>query len=219
MMGEVVGKAASICVKNGCQPRDVYATYFYELKDLMQLPGRARRATVHDAIDPNAALPDIALHPAPRRMPGGGGGSGKGIDPKKLEGIVVDDAAARLTGDWATGSNLDGFVGEAYRYASGGGTPEKTAAFEFQAPTSGQYEVRFYYAAHENRSHDAPVTVHSADGEKTIAVNESVPAPGKGFIVLGTFRFEAGKPASVSVTTRGATGTVSVDAIQLVPVK
>ena len=43
MIGEVVGKAASICVKNECSPRDVYERYFGELKELLQLPGAARR--------------------------------------------------------------------------------------------------------------------------------------------------------------------------------
>ena len=35
MMGEVVGMAASVCHKNACQPRDVYATHLDQLKELM----------------------------------------------------------------------------------------------------------------------------------------------------------------------------------------
>ena len=35
MMGEVVGMAASICKKHGCDPRDVYKSHLDELKDLM----------------------------------------------------------------------------------------------------------------------------------------------------------------------------------------
>lgn len=35
MMGEVVGMAASICKKHGCNPRDVYTTHLDELKELM----------------------------------------------------------------------------------------------------------------------------------------------------------------------------------------
>ena len=50
MMGEVVGKAASICVKHTCKPRDVYEKYFDELKELMNLPGKARRNTVNDPL-------------------------------------------------------------------------------------------------------------------------------------------------------------------------
>ena len=35
MMGEVVGMAASICKKHGCNPRDVYKSHLDELKGLM----------------------------------------------------------------------------------------------------------------------------------------------------------------------------------------
>jgi hypothetical protein len=50
MMGEVVGKAASICLLRGCDPRDVYERYWPELADLFQLPGKARRTTLSDPI-------------------------------------------------------------------------------------------------------------------------------------------------------------------------
>jgi hypothetical protein len=50
MMGEVVGKAASICLQKNCLPRDVYASYFDELKALMNLDPSARRLTVNDPI-------------------------------------------------------------------------------------------------------------------------------------------------------------------------
>jgi len=36
MMGEVVGMAASICKKHGCDPRGVYADHLDELKALME---------------------------------------------------------------------------------------------------------------------------------------------------------------------------------------
>lgn len=36
MMGEVVGMAASVCAKRGVYPRDIYTTYFEDLKALMR---------------------------------------------------------------------------------------------------------------------------------------------------------------------------------------
>ena len=36
MMGEVLGMAASVCKKHSCGPRDVYAKYLPELKELLQ---------------------------------------------------------------------------------------------------------------------------------------------------------------------------------------
>ena len=43
MMGEVVGMAASLCVRHGVTPRGVYQSHLEELKALMQrgVPGRA----------------------------------------------------------------------------------------------------------------------------------------------------------------------------------
>lgn len=47
MMGEIVGKAASICVRNGTTPRGVYEKHLPQLKELMELPGSARRESVN----------------------------------------------------------------------------------------------------------------------------------------------------------------------------
>ena len=58
MMGEVVGKAASICVLNDCTPRQVYQSHWNQMDELLKLPGKARRQTIHDKIViPPDALP------------------------------------------------------------------------------------------------------------------------------------------------------------------
>jgi hypothetical protein len=46
MMGEVVGKAASVAVKRGTTPRGVYANHWREMDELLSLPGGARRTSV-----------------------------------------------------------------------------------------------------------------------------------------------------------------------------
>ena len=42
MMGEIVGKAASICIKHNTSPREVYEKYLDELQTLMRTPGSKR---------------------------------------------------------------------------------------------------------------------------------------------------------------------------------
>ena len=218
MEGEVVGKAASICIKDECLPRDVYYHHLDELKELMNLPGRARRATVKDAINPDAPLPDIAQHRAARRMPGGGE-SNTGVDPKTLPGIVIDPTQVKLTGQWTAGTGLPGFIGAHYLYANSG-KEEKSARFEFTVPTTGRYEVRFANAPHENRAMNAQITVVSAEGEKTLSVDERAASPLEhGFVSLGVYRFDAGTPGAVIVSTKGANGLVAVNAIQLLAEK
>ncbi len=55
MMGEVVGKAASVAVKHGSTPRGVYENHWAELDELLKLPGKARRTTLADPIEIPAA--------------------------------------------------------------------------------------------------------------------------------------------------------------------
>jgi hypothetical protein len=208
MMGEVVGKAASICTKYACAPREVYAKHLDELKALMQLPGKARRATVKD--EPVAPAGAEAA-PAPAAAPAAGGTA-----PASLPGIVVDDAQAKRTGSWQSGTGLPGYVGEDYRYDNRKG--DATARFEFRVPKDGRYDVRLAYRPHENRATNAPVAIETAEGEKAAIVNQKKdpPLPG-GFVSLGAFRFEAGKAGAVVVSNKGADGHVCIDAVQVVP--
>jgi hypothetical protein len=93
MIGEVVGKAASIALKNGATPREVYERYFGELKELLALHGAARRETLDGPI----RLPDGFIPPpsAPATKTTGA----TGFDPAKLSGLVLDDSQAKLTGE------------------------------------------------------------------------------------------------------------------------
>jgi hypothetical protein len=104
MMGEVVGKAVSLCVKYKRTPRDVYDSHLNELKELMRLPGLARKETVNSKI----VIPqDIPEPPPPAE---------NSIPIYSLQGIVIDDTQAKLTGNWGTGQSLSNYVGAGYRY-------------------------------------------------------------------------------------------------------
>ena len=207
MMGEVVGKAAAIAVQRGGTPRDVYAKYWKELDSLLQLPGRARRATLE--------APFQIAGPAPSPVDDTGGRGG-GISPINLPGIVIDNKAAQLTGKWEPGANLE-HIGPDYVYARG---PGHRAVFAFTVPTAGRYEVRFATAAHENRASNTAVVVRHADGTTPATLNQRQPAPiGGRWISLGFFNFKAGQPAAVEVDATGADGNVHLDAVQILPAK
>jgi ribulose 1,5-bisphosphate synthetase/thiazole synthase len=207
MMGEVVGKAAWICVRHHTTPRGVYEQYLDILKDLMNKPGAMRRDALEgDLYLPANAkkLPDTAL-------------SSDSIDPKKLEGIVIDDTEAELNGKWAHGEGLKTYVGEHYSYGSDKGA---SARFAFSVKQTGSYEVRIFFQPHENRAKTAPVSVLSADGEKTVTVNQTKAAPlPQGAYSLGTFKFTAGEESAVIFRTAGAGGNVHLDAVQVLPAK
>jgi ribulose 1,5-bisphosphate synthetase/thiazole synthase len=207
MMGEVVGKAAWICVRHHTSPRGVYEQYLDILKDLMNQPGAMRRDTLEAALymPANAKkLPEAA-------------DAGDSIDPKKMDGIVIDDEDAELTGTWSKGEGLKPYVGAHYSYGSAKGA---SARFSFAVKESGNYEVRTYWQPHANRGKTVPVTIISADGEKTVTIDQSKPASGKsGAHSLGTFKFNAGEEGAVVIRTEGAKGNVHLDAVQVVPAK
>ena len=63
MMGEVVGMAASICKKHGCNPRDVYTTHLGELKELMTKGvGDGKKHPRQDYNCQSSLDPDIKKH-------------------------------------------------------------------------------------------------------------------------------------------------------------
>ncbi len=207
MMGEVVGKAAAVAIQRNTTPRGVYEKHWKEVDSLLQLPGRARRATLE------APFQISGPAPGPVDDTGGRGGSSSLTN---LKGIVVDNKAAKLTGTWNSGAGLE-HIGSDYAYARGAG---HTATFPFTVPTDGRYEVRFATAPHENRASNTAVTVRHADGAAAITVNQKKPATiDKLWISLGTFRFKAGQPATVEVDAATANGNAHIDAIQVLPAK
>ena len=211
MIGEVVGKATSVALKNHCTPREVYERYFPELQTLMQQPGAARRKTLEDPI----ALPAGYVAPSAAKEVGEEGSAG--LDIKKLPGLALDESQAKLSGKWTAGHGIEGYHGTGYHYR--GAKETDGARYEFTVKEAGIYEVRVAHQPHQNRATNTPVTIETADGKKTATINQRIAAPDKGFVSLGKFRFEAGKPAVVIVGDGPADGNVHADAVQLLPVK
>jgi hypothetical protein len=143
----------------------------------------------------------------------------RGPDSSKLPGIVMDDAKATLTGDWVTSSAQGGIDGS-YRHDGNSDKGHKSARFVLHVPKDGRYEVRFAYTPHANRATNVPVTVESAEGSKTIMVNERVGPPiDRAFIPLGAFSFVTSKPVVIGVSNANTDGFVVIDAVQLLPAR
>jgi hypothetical protein len=138
-----------------------------------------------------------------------------GVAPSRLEGIVVDDEQATVTGSWSHGSSMGKWVGSGYLHDGNARDGKATACFEAKLPTAGRYEVRLAYAANPNRASNVPVVVRHAGGEKTVLVNQKqTPAVDGLFVSLGEFEFSAESPAAVVVCNRDTDGHVIVDAVQ-----
>ena len=204
MMGEVVGKAASICTARSCSPREVYTNYLSELDKLLNLPGKARRATTTDEI----TIPKDILPLA------GKFGPATGLDIAKLKGIVVDDKDAVRKGKWTVGTGLKGYVAYGYQYA--GANSKSSMRFEVKVPKAGKYEIRIAYREHPNRGKTVPVKVIVEGTATESRVNMTQPPKlENGFHSLGVFEIGASKTAVVEISTKESSGTVHADAVQV----
>ncbi len=203
MMGEVVGKAASVCKYYQCSPREVYQKYFEELKILLELPGRARRKTVRDKIV-------IEGEPIPRMR-------GKSTPLSQLKGIVIDNISAEITGKWTSAAGQKYFVNSGYLYIPG--HKKASVRFPVKVNKSGRYEVRISYTPHENRSSTTTVIVKSLQSKKTIIVNQQKkPNINKTFVSLGFFFFDQDQTGYVTIRSGNTKGNVVADAVQVIAV-
>ena len=211
MMGEVVGKAASVAVKHGTTPRGVYEKHWAEMDELLQLPGKAHRATLSAPIEvPADALPLAGPHGPP-----------SGIDPAELatrrKAVVKDDRDAAREGKWTEGSGLKGYVGHGYHYAAA--DSGATIRYELKPPAAGMYEVQVGWQPHENRGSAVPVLVETAEGRSSVRLDMQKPAPlPDGFGSAGRVMLGTGDSCVVVIGTDAAKGNAHADAVMLVPV-
>ena len=140
-----------------------------------------------------------------------------GLDPAKLDGLVIDDTAAKKKGNWTSGTGLKGFVGHGYLYST---DSNASIRFKFEAPSTGKQEIRLAWLPHENRGKHVRVTVVAGEESKSLKVDMTRPAPLKNnFFSLGTFDLKKGTACHVEVKAGDAGGHAHVDAVQIVPAK
>ena len=139
---------------------------------------------------------------------------------KDLPGIVVDDAQAKKVGEWKTSTYSGSYVGDGYIHDEDKSKGEKTLTFHPMIPKTGKYEVRLAYSASANRCDKVPVTIFSADGEKTVHVDEKKAPEIEGlFHSLGQYTFEKSGQGFVIIDTEGTKGHVIADAVVFIPVE
>lgn len=141
-------------------------------------------------------------------------------DPASLPGIVVDETAAELTGDWQYSTHTPPYVGLGYLHDMKAGKGAKSVTFTPTLPKGGWYEVRLAHCYNIRRATNTPVTIHHADGDTTVRINQQEEPPHAHlFRTLGTFRFVAGRTAWVRISTDGTdpAKVVIADAVQFLP--
>jgi hypothetical protein len=146
-------------------------------------------------------------------------GGARRIDPATLAGIVVDDPAAKQTGNWKESSATGPHVGTGYLHDGNENKGKMSVRFTPRLPKAGRYEVRLFYPPASNRATNTVVVITSADGEKKILLDQRKSWPGDAGVKLGVFVFEAGDEGHVEIRNDGTDGHVVADAAQFVAAK
>lgn len=148
--------------------------------------------------------------------PGASSSTQFSIDPKKLEGIVIDNAQAKLVGRWLQSSTVGPYVGTEYLHDDNKDQGKNSVTFTPNLPVAGVYDVLVIYSPNPNRASNVPVDVVSAEGKKTVTMNQK---RGGDWTKIFTGRFDAGENGSVTIRTDGANGHVIADAVRFVSAK
>ena len=138
--------------------------------------------------------------------------------PQALEGIVVDETAAKLEGKWQYSTHTPPYVGLGYLHDQKQGKGRSSVTYTPKLPTAGLYEVRLSHCYNIRRSTNTPVTIHHADGESTMRINQQeTPEHKQLFRTLGRFKFPKGSEGWVRISTDGTDGKyVIADAVQFI---
>ena len=144
----------------------------------------------------------------------------RGIDPKSLKGIVLDDTDAKLTGDWKESGAAKSFLGDGYTHDGNAKDGKASARFETKLPKAGKYRVFLASPPNSNRASNAPVEIVHAGGVQRLKLNMKEPktADGVFWFDLGAFDFAAEQPAVVIITNAGTDGYVVIDGVRWLPV-
>ena len=143
-----------------------------------------------------------------------------GIRKSRPVGVVVDDQAAILQGDWAPGNRSDGYIDRGYHISQAVGS---RAEYLIIAPRDGHYELRMHYVAHRSLGDSVPVAVRRGGSEtKRLVSLRSPPVASDtsfdgGSKLIGRYRLSRDEVLVVTMHHTESGGVVCADAIVLRP--
>lgn len=131
------------------------------------------------------------------------------IEPPLLNGVQVDDTAAKTTGEWLPGASGD------YVHDGNAEKGSKSITFAPNLPSDGAYDVFLKWTQNRNRATNVPVEIISASGKQTVTVNQREKG---GWVKIATGNFKAGNSGSLTISNKDTDGHVIADAARWVPV-
>lgn len=166
---------------------------------------------------------DIRIVPPFEREIGPQGTATHGIDlaSNRLTGSVIhykDEKHVKTNGIWEP-KTVNGMWGLfRFNYLVGTAAVPSEATYTLPIPDDGIYQISLLYPSGKDRAANVPVTIRHADGKEELKWDMRKGSKNGFSVVVGTYRFEKGKPATVTLSTRDADGIVIADGVAFVKV-
>jgi hypothetical protein len=166
---------------------------------------------------------DTRIVPPFEQELGPGGKASHGIDlaSNRLTGSVIqhkDHKHVKTRGKW-TPKTVNGMWGLfRFDYLVGTAETPSEATYTLPIPEDGIYQISLLYPAGKDRASNVPVTIRHADGQAELSWDMRKGSKNGFSVELGKYPFQAGKPATVTLATRGTDGLVIADGVALVKV-
>lgn len=133
--------------------------------------------------------------------------------------MITDNAATSgvvTTGTWTASTNSVGYYGANYVHDGATGKGTRSIRFNAELPCDGTYEVYTRWISGSNRANNVPYTITTATGAQVVVKDQTT--QGGQWVQLGTYYFNEGSNASVTVSNTGtAEGKyVVADAVRFV---
>ena len=142
----------------------------------------------------------------------------RGVDPKTIKGIVMDDTEAKVTGTWTESAAAKSFLGDGYSHDGNTKDGKCSLRFEPKLTKPGKYRLMLASPPNSNRATNAPVEVQYAGGVKKFKVDLRSPKPGEGLFWIDLGEYECGNDTAITISNTGTDGYVVVDGARWVPV-
>ena len=129
---------------------------------------------------------------------------------------MVDDTAAKMEGDWTSGTGLKNYVGYGYQYAGAG--KGAVATFKLVPRKAGQYNIQIFSQAHPNRSTRTPVSIRRGDFVREYKIDQRSKTKDD-IITIDQMKLSPDQEVIVTIGTDGVDGNVHIDAVRLLEAK
>ncbi len=134
-----------------------------------------------------------------------------------LRGIVVDDSAATLSGEWLP-STVGSGIHQGYRHDNAARDGNASAVFTATLPAAARYDVQIAWSPNANRATQVPVRIDHSGGSSVVKLDQRKrPEIDRYFGSVGIFSFDA--TGRVTISNPNTDGHVVIDAVRWVKVE